>query len=163
MRSGRHYAQFTVLGGNDMSFGVIRPDWDVEGKKDDLGDYDDWEKWDDYRLVEDVDGHCLYRTDDGSCLPHHVKWEGMQPAFEPGECIGMLLDLDQGSMSVWKDGKKLGIMQAEGLRGPLCWAVTMADSSARIESAPAPASPTEEELVAAIRWRDARRAASRAS
>ena len=43
------------------------------------------------------------------------------------------------------------------------WAVTMADSSARIESAPAPASPTEEELVAAIRWRDARRAGSRAS
>ena len=42
-------------------------------------------------------------------------------------------------------------MQAEGLSGPLCWAVTMGRGySARIVSAPAPASPTEEELAAAI-------------
>ena len=31
MRSGRHYAQFTVLDGRQVSFGVIRPGWDVEG------------------------------------------------------------------------------------------------------------------------------------
>jgi len=30
MRSGRHYAQFTVVEGDDMLFGVIRPHWDVE-------------------------------------------------------------------------------------------------------------------------------------
>ena len=64
----------------------------------------------------------------------------------------MLLDLDQGSsMTVWKNDVKLGVMVAEGLRGPLCWAVSMFDEgySVRIESAPAPASPTEEELAAA--------------
>ena len=41
---------------------------------------------------------------------------------EQGDRIGMLLDLDQGSMTVWKNGVKLGVMQAGGLRGPLCWA-----------------------------------------
>ena len=46
-------------------------------------------------------------------------------------------------------------MQAEGLRGPYCWAVSMwrQGRSARIESAPAPAPPTEEELAAAKAWR----------
>ena len=61
----------------------------------------------------------------------------MQPAKEQGDRIGMLLDLDQGSMTVWKNDVKLGVMVAEGLRGPLCWAVVVS-SSARIESAPLP-------------------------
>jgi hypothetical protein len=100
---------------------------------------------DDDPLVEDLDGHCFYRTDDGNCHPGDFAWEGMQPAWE-GDCVGMLLDLDQGSMSIWKNGEKLGVMQRDGLSGPLCWAVTMASSSARIESAAAPISSTEEEL-----------------
>ena len=54
------------------------------------------------------------------------------------------------SLTVWKNDVKLGVMVAEGLRGPLCWAVSAAStgSSERIESAPTPASPTEEELAA---------------
>ena len=68
----------------------------------------------------------------------------------------MLLDHSQGSMSVWKmNGEQLGVMLAEGLSGPLCWAVSLGYGSSsepygsRIESAPAPASPTEGELAAA--------------
>ena len=81
----------------------------------------------------------------------------MQDAREQGDRIGMLLDLDQGSMTVWKNDTKLGVMQAEGLRGPLCWAAALLDTgeSVRIESAPAPASPTEEELAAAKAWQEA--------
>ena len=77
----------------------------------------------------------------------------MQDA-EEGDRIGMLLDLDQGSMTVWKNDEKMGVMVAEGLSGEYCWAVELyhADNSARIESAPAPASPTEEELTAAKAW-----------
>ena len=69
----------------------------------------------------------------------------------------MLLDLDQGSMTVWKNGVKLGVMATEELSGPYCWAVSMYSqgSSVRIESAPAPASPTEEELTAAKVWQAA--------
>ena len=50
----------------------------------------------------------------------------MQAAEEEGDRIGMLLDLDQGCMTVWKnDVIKLGVLQSDGLRGPLCWAVEM--------------------------------------
>ena len=59
---------------------------------------------------------------------------------EQGDRIGMLVDLDQGSMTVWKDGQQLGPMQAEGLSGPLCWAASLyyEGSSVRLESAPLP-------------------------
>ena len=80
----------------------------------------------------------------------------MQAAEEEGDRIGMLLDLDQGCMTLWKNGEKLGVMQAEGLTGPLCWAVDVSVSySVRIESTPAPESPTAEELAAAKAWPDA--------
>ena len=144
MRSGRHFAQLTVLEGDDMLFGVIRPGWDVEGGQN----------------AFDEDGHsCFYDTDEGIRYPGSHGWEGMQTAREQGDRIGMLLDLDQGSMTVWKNDEKLRVMQAEGLSGPLCWAAEMMHlglyghgDSARIESAPAPASPTEEELVVAKSW-----------
>ena len=137
MRSGCHFAQFTVLDGDDL---MIRADWDVEEERS--------------AVIED--GHCFYSTYNGDRWPDEQDWEGMQTAKEQGDRIGMLLDLDQGSMTVWKNGEKLGVMQAEGLTGPLCWAVDVSVSySVRIESTPAPESPTAEELAAAKAWPDA--------
>ena len=88
-----------------------------------------------------MDGHCFYETYSGCRWPGEHDWEGMQTARVQGDRIGMLLDLDQGSMSVWKNGERLGVMQAAGLTGPLCWAAAtaMQGDSARIESAPIPA------------------------
>ena len=142
MRSGRHFVQFTVLEGADLLFGVIRPGCDVEGGA----------------TAHTVYGHCFYATFE-SRYPGNSNWEGMQTAREQGDLIGMLLDLDQGSMTVWKNGEKLGVMLAGGLSGPLCWAVSLfgeseVGDSARIESALAPASPTEEELAAAAAWQE---------
>ena len=75
----------------------------------------------------------------GRCDPGYRKWEGMRSARQ-GDRIGMLLDLDQGSMTVWKNDEKLGVVQAEGLSGPLCWAVSLAQGScAHIASAALPA------------------------
>ena len=125
MRSGRHFAQFTVVVGYDMYFGVIRPGWDVEGGAD----------------ADEVHGHCFYYTGRGQRFPGNSAWEGMQGANQ-GDRIAMLLDLDQGSMTVWKNGEQLGVMVAEGLCGPLCWAAVVGHGdSARIELAliPAPA------------------------
>ena len=70
-----------------------------------------------------------------------VEWDGIQNAREQGDRIGMLLDLDQGSLTVWKNGVKLGVMITEGLSGPYCWAVEMLEQgqSVRIESAALPA------------------------
>jgi hypothetical protein len=68
-----------------------------------------------------------------------------------GDRIGMLLDLDQGTMTVYKNDERLGVM-ATGLSGEYSWAVAMWNrgNSARIGSAPAPASPTAEELAQAV-------------
>ena len=127
MRSGLHMTRFTVMDSDDLMFGVIRPGWDVEGGENAFG----------------VDGHCFYSTGDGECWcnPNAHDWEGMQTANVQGDRVGMLLDLDQGSMSIWKNGVKLGVMITEGLSGPYCWAVEMLEQgqSVRIESAALPA------------------------
>ena len=120
-----------------MYFGAIRPGWDVEGG----------------HSAQHVDGHCLYATGNGCRSPGCHIWQGMQGAIEQGDRIGMLLDLDQGTMTVYKNDERLGVM-ATGLSGEYSWAVTLykQDSSARMESAPAPASPTVEELAQAVAY-----------
>jgi hypothetical protein len=138
MRAGRHYVQFTVMS-DDLFFGAIRPGWDVEGGQD----------------AFHVDGHCFYLTytgTHGARYPGLRHWEGMQGAKQ-GDRIGMLLDLDQGSMTVYKNDERLGVL-ATGLSGEYSWAVTLGyqGASARIESAPAPASPTAEELAQAVAY-----------
>jgi hypothetical protein len=142
MRAGRHYAQFTVVRGISpvifMFFvGVIRPDWDVEGGQN----------------ASDVDGHCFYGTYFGHRFPGAHDWEGMQTTEEDGARIGMLLDLDQGTMTVYKNDERLGVM-ATGLSGEYSWAVELNSqgTSACIEAAPAPASPTAEELARAVAY-----------
>ena len=71
-------------------------------------------------------------------MPGGRDWEGEQGAYEDDR-IGMLLDLDQGIMTVWKNDVKLGVMVAEGLSGPFCWAVSLGPGNgASIESAPLP-------------------------
>ena len=82
----------------------------------------------------------------------------MQHAREAGDRIGMLLDLDQGSMTVYKNDERLGVM-ATGLSGEYCWALSMESDpydhrtdSVRIEAAVAPPSPTAEELAQAVAY-----------
>jgi hypothetical protein len=100
-----------------------------------------------------VDGHCFYSTAIGKRFPGLNKWEGKQNARKLGGRIGMLLDLDQGTVTVYKNDERLGVM-ATDLSGEYSWAVAMEfpGTSARIESAPAPASPTAEELAQAVAY-----------
>ena len=55
-------------------------------------------------------------------MPDYRNWEGRQTAREDGDRIGMLLDLDQGSMTVYKNDERLGVM-ATGMSGEYSWAV----------------------------------------
>ena len=107
---GRHFAQFTVLRGPSswpgMMFGLLRPGYDVE----------------DGANEQEVYGHCFYNTFDGKCYPGGHNWEGRQTAREEGDRIGLLLDLDQASMTVYKNDEWLGVM-ATGLSGEYSWAV----------------------------------------
>jgi hypothetical protein len=76
----------------------------------------------------------------GKCFPAPHDWEDRQGAKQDGDRIGMLLDLDQGTMTIYKNDKWLGVM-ATGPSGEYCWAVAMCilGESARIDSAPLPA------------------------
>lgn len=124
MRSGRHCAEF-VMGPNATahhSFGVIRPEWDVEGD----------------RRFHDMDprhcsfaNHCFFHTD-GTRMPCSRKWDGMRRANR-GDRVTLLLDLGAGTMTVYINDETLGVM-ATGLSGDYSWAVAMgnAGDSARI-------------------------------
>ena len=140
MRAGRHYAKFTMEAfptddKTEPMFGVIRPAWDVEGGQN----------------PHEADGHFFYDTASGCCCNNEIwqeSWEGMQAAFEEGDCIGLLLDLDKGSLTVYKNDKRLGVMQT-GLSGEYCWALSLyasiygARPSLRIEAAALPAEETK--------------------
>lgn len=96
------------------------------------------------------------------------KWEG-QPqqhddALKEGDVVGLLLDLEQRTLSVYLHGSRRGVMVAPGMRnwrgdsvadlaGPLRWAVDMSDgASVRIAHKPPPPPPTEAEVAAAVAW-----------
>ena len=50
-------------------------------------------------------------------------WAGQQ-RFDKGDVVGLLLDCDAGTLTVKKNGVRLGVA-ATGLTGELCWAVCM--------------------------------------
>eukprot|EP01046_Picozoa_sp_COSAG06_P065627 COSAG06_NODE_16204_length_1013_cov_8.024070_1_plen_225_part_10 len=123
---GLHAARFTVRKGSYMFFGLIGADWGVEGGED----------------AHKAQGHCFYWTGSGQRFPGRSDWEGMQGAMEEGDCIDLLLDLGAGSMSVFKNGEPLGVMQESGLGGAgveYRWAVVLGKEgdSARIDAVPA--------------------------
>ena len=85
-----------------------------------------------------MDSHCYYATYNGMCYPGANDWEGLQSAREQDDRIGMLLDLDQGTMTVYKNDERLGVM-ATGLSGEYSWAVSLyKGESARIGAAALP-------------------------
>ena len=151
-----------MVSGDAFLFGVIRPGWDVEGGAN----------------AFHRDGHCFYDTLTGYHYPGRNplrpfrgrNWEGTQDVYplEEGARVGLLLDLDQGSMTVYKNDERLGVM-ATGLSGEYCWAAELrenpywapapgaqgsiiSNSSVRIEAAVAPVSPTAEELTRAVAY-----------
>jgi hypothetical protein len=125
-----------------MFFGLIRADWDVKGGKD----------------AYDVQGHSFYYTHNGTRYPGGSAWEGMQNAREEDDRIGLLLDLDAGSLTVYKNDARLGVMQESGLTDAAGyrWAVALyhIGDSARIDG-PLPVAPREEDQESLLRARQA--------
>ena len=52
----------------------------------------------------------------------YSRWQGHEGLEESGT-IGLLLDLNEGNLSVFKNGRRLGVMK-DGLNGEYCWFVT---------------------------------------
>ena len=129
---GRHFVQFTVKHQLiAMHFGLIRPNWDTVSGKD----------------PHNVHDHVFYDAIDGRRWPHIYgqAWEGQQGA-KVGDRIGLLLHRGEGSLSVYKNNERLGVMVAAGLSGEYCWAVSLynKDDRVRVEALEAPALREEE-------------------
>jgi hypothetical protein len=141
MRAGRHFARFTVMRGEDMLFGLVRPGYDVDGGA----------------ITEDVDGHCFYDVSNGDLWPGPRSWEGQgwTEGGEEGDTIGMLLDFDDGTLTIFRDEaaglERLGVM-ARGLSGEYCWAVSMwpRGHSAQLESPVC--APVQDAVSGEWRW-----------
>ena len=157
MRAGRHYAEFSLkkwqgspdYQGRDTRvpnwLGVIRPGFDVEGVHD--------------PMPQETEGHCFigpggqraFVRDDE--IVDGLVWSGSWGvvADELVESrIGMLLDFETGSMTVFRNDERLGVMET-GLAGEYCWAASLLyeGTAVRIDSRPAPSPPTAEEVAAA--------------
>ena len=69
--------------------------------------------------------------------------------------IGLLLDLDEGIMTVYKNGQRRGVMKT-GLGGEYVWAVSMEsrDSIVGIRRAPIPSDydPSQNQVIPAPNW-----------
>jgi hypothetical protein len=141
MRAGRHFARFTVMRGEDMLFGLVRPGYDVDGGA----------------ITEDVDGHCFYDVSNGDLWPGPRSWEGQNYTVDgdEGDAIGMLLDFDDGTLTIFRDEaaglERLGVM-ARGLSGEYCWAVSMwpTGHSAQLESPVC--APVQDAVSGEWRW-----------
>ena len=139
MRAGSHYARFTITG--TPFIGIVRPmpGLDAGDYLEDFcfigneGYYSDFlaqrsAEWGDCKLHA-----CEYFTGDGNmnCTSwddeeeeyEDAVWGGMETC-ETGDTVGMLLNLVEGTLTVYKNNRRLGVMKS-GLSGPYCWYATL--------------------------------------
>lgn len=74
---------------------------------------------------------CTYHASSGFCYSttwsstladgsSHHNWQGREALEGQEKVAGLLLDLDDGTLAVYKNGRRLGVMQ-KGLSGEYCW------------------------------------------
>lgn len=147
MRAGKHYVTFTILeheihedlGESSMIYlGIVRPlpNWDKKGldRFDPLSCHQNYEgmlrertdRWGDSTVH-----HCAIVSRGGYCWSDWVEryefdnWdEHEEDFFGKGDVIGMLLDLEAGTLSVYRNGRRLGVMK-DDLSGDYCWSATL--------------------------------------
>jgi len=128
MRRGKHYAKFTLTGCHRLNYwwpGIMRPInwlsniptpefcfWDSsfypilrEEKTGRWGESNVHCCW-----LYNFEGHCTW-GDWESEYRHSVDWDGMEGSSIDDCEFGMLLDLDAGTLTVYKDGRRLGVMK----------------------------------------------------
>jgi len=163
MRAGKHYATFikegdySFLYGMDTSFcyvGITRPlpNWDKKGLTSfylqDNNNYEDFQRERTERWGDGNINYCALSV--GSLLPLACEWdswradiansrglcelEDVSHRYKSGDKIGLLLDLDSGTLTVYKNEQRLGMMK-DGLSGEYCWCghTTIANAALRIE------------------------------
>ena len=161
MRSGSHYVEFQITRAprRGPCIGIVRPMPGLDAGAYRSGfDFTDFEFYPDFLAQRSDDwgnGNvhaCEYYSktgamswtdwdddeDEENC---NVDWEGME-GCESGDTVGMLLNLDEGTLTVYKDNRCLGVLK-DGLSGSYCWYadVSFGDAVA-IQRNASPTSPT---------------------
>ena len=152
MRAGKHYATFETFCSNWLQrviilAGVMRPGQANRYTHDAPVHKGFFQNFSRNRFGEGVSNNnvqcCVYSVHNGDCHSSDWKggectkesWEGMEnmaggrywdgtERLTYGDELGLLLDLDEGTLSVYKNGQKLGVMK-RGLAGPYCWSASM--------------------------------------
>ena len=144
MRSGTHYAEFLITG--EPYIGIVRP---MPGL--DAGAYrgefyffdhpfypdflaqrtDDWGDSNVHACDFNChDGGMTWTDWDGVNQQEVVDWDGAE-GCETGDTVGMLLNLNEGTLTVYNNNRRLGVMK-DGLSGPYCWCVSLFMKNAAI-------------------------------
>ena len=138
MMAGKHYTSFEVRHGDGTGIGlflvgVMRPGKAMQSAKSiPLWSefYNHFTQRNRSRQYNNSINCCVYNAMDGHCSSsdwegpsNREPWQGMETLSSPFE-IGMLLNLDEGTLSVYKNGRRLGVMK-RGLAGHYCWVVAM--------------------------------------
>jgi hypothetical protein len=133
MKSGLHAAEFTIVSDividpgypedDRVIVGLARPWVDVNAE--------DAYSTDHFWGLDGSDGYVYHGDDDTGFWWSH--WEGSE-RFGAGDVVGLLLDCDAGTLTVKKNGRRLGLA-ATGLPGELCWAVCLSRAGAGVRIA----------------------------
>ena len=130
MRSGRHFAVF-----KNFPVGVVRPVQIIRSDFDDglRGFSPTTPRFKEYLRGKQTDRwndsnvHCCeVGAYGGFCWSDWTrdKEDTWIEGFQGGAPIGLLLDLDDGTLSVYQNGRSLGVMK-DGLSGEYCWYATV--------------------------------------
>ena len=139
MRSGTHYAEFRIT--REPYIGIVRPMPNLDAGAYAgshcffVGDTSLYPAFLAQRSDEWGDGNvhaCEYSCGDGDMNwtdwdeedREGVKWRGME-GCGTGDTVGMLLNLDEGTLTVYKNNRRLGVMKDE-LSGTYCWYASVA-------------------------------------
>ena len=136
MRAGKHWVTFTSYSGFQPQHrvGVIRPlpGWDKKGLHSfnpaSSFFYEDFQQERTDRW-EGVVHCCRLNMRGGYCFWYdweghfqETNWEGRNSYDDNGTSLGMLLDLGNGTLSLYQNGRRLGTLK-DGLAGEYCWIV----------------------------------------
>ena len=145
MVSGIHYAEFHIAEGTlgKPHIGIVRPMPNLDPASYAIERFAFFEGslFDDLlatRTDEWGTGNvhtCFYITYNGRiCWTNWdnvqqigVDWEGME-GCNAGDTVGMLLNLNDGTLTVYKNNRRLGVMK-DGLSGSYCWFATCYDET----------------------------------
>ena len=126
MATGRHAVEFTVVEkGYELHLGIARPTIDLEGSQC----YDGPDFW-----AVSSEGYGVHNGKFDQNWPGNAAIGNLK--LKNGCVVGLLLDCDAGTLTVKKNGVRIGVSQT-GLTGAFCWSAAMADKTTRVRIAAA--------------------------